>query len=379
MKKTTLLLLLLLSSSIYSQVLYEDFEGGLTLPLGWTNNDIAGGGEIWTFDNSGDAIPNLWGSGNGYYYSIAMMAGNYALFDSDGYGGTIPENAALESPIFDCSSLSNVTLSFNHFFTDGFDGQGFVEVFNGSTWVNVTSYGASWEYGQVLLDVTSYLAGVSNAQVRFRWAGDFSWGWAFDNVSVYECTDSAPNAVNNPGPADGATNVALDQTDPIDYPNRLYFTWANGAGDPGTLFTLNLGTTSPPIEAAFTGFQNGDFIYYLDYNTTYYWSVDAINCAGTSSPTVWSFTTEMDPALSIEDNVFSKIKVVALNKSIGLYNLPETAQYNVYNITGQEVLKGITDNRDYVIEAATLASGVYVLELTDTNSKGVIRKKVVLQ
>ena len=83
--------------------------------------------------------------------------------------------------------------------------------------------------------------------------------------------------------------------------------------------------------------------------------------------------------LGIDDKMFSEIKVVALNKSIGLYNLPETASYNVYSMTGQEVLKGITDNRDYVIEAPSLSSGVYVLELTDTNSNGVIRKKVVLQ
>lgn len=84
-------------------------------------------------------------------------------------------------------------------------------------------------------------------------------------------------------------------------------------------------------------------------------------------------------ALGFDDNVFSKIKVVALNKSIGLYHLPESTKYNVYSMTGQEVLKGTTDNHDYVIEAPSLSSGVYVLELTDTNSKGVIRKKVVLQ
>ena len=83
--------------------------------------------------------------------------------------------------------------------------------------------------------------------------------------------------------------------------------------------------------------------------------------------------------LGIEDNVFSKIKVVPLNKSIGLYNLPETANFNIYSMAGQEVLKGSTENIDYVIEATALSSGVYVLELTDTNSKVVIRKKVVLQ
>jgi hypothetical protein len=48
-------------------------------------------------------------------------------------------------------------------------------------------------------------------------------------------------------------------------------------------------------------------------------------------------------------------------------------------MTGQEVLKGSTNERDFVIEVPTLASGVYILELGDTNTNVVIRKKVVLQ
>lgn len=84
-------------------------------------------------------------------------------------------------------------------------------------------------------------------------------------------------------------------------------------------------------------------------------------------------------SLGIGENELNKIKVVALNKSIGLYNLPPSSSYNLYNMTGQKVLNGSTIQKEHVIEATSLASGVYVLELTDTNSKGVIRKKVVLQ
>jgi len=83
--------------------------------------------------------------------------------------------------------------------------------------------------------------------------------------------------------------------------------------------------------------------------------------------------------LGIEDNVLSQVKVVALNKSIGLYNLQDTSRYSVINMTGQQVLKGETQNRDYVIEAPTLASGVYIVELNDSKSDTVMRKKVVLQ
>ncbi|RIA10645.1 putative secreted protein (Por secretion system target) [Flavobacteriaceae bacterium MAR_2010_72] len=83
--------------------------------------------------------------------------------------------------------------------------------------------------------------------------------------------------------------------------------------------------------------------------------------------------------LSIEDNALSKVRVVALHKSIGLYNLKAATDYKLYNMTGQEVLEGTTNNYDYVIEATTLASGVYIVELGNTESNAIIRKKVVLQ
>jgi hypothetical protein len=86
-----------------------------------------------------------------------------------------------------------------------------------------------------------------------------------------------------------------------------------------------------------------------------------------------------DENLSIHDDKLNQIKIVALNKSIGLYNLPSSASYNLYSISGQEVLKGSTNQRDHVIEASSLASGVYIVELGDTNTNAVIRKKVVLQ
>lgn len=129
MKNFTLLLLFISVNFAFSQVLSEDFEVGLSLPSGWTNNDIAGGGEVWTFGSGGEAVG--YNPPNTIYYTDGLMAGNYALFDSDGYGGSIAEEAALESPSFNCSGLTAVQLSFNHFFTAGYGGIGYVEVYNG--------------------------------------------------------------------------------------------------------------------------------------------------------------------------------------------------------------------------------------------------------
>ncbi|WP_405573282.1 T9SS type A sorting domain-containing protein [Winogradskyella sp. Asnod2-B02-A] len=195
MKKITLLFTLMFGSALmFGQVvLSEDFESGLTLPAGWTNNDIAAGGEIWTFATGGDAVG--YNSPNTIYYDDAFLVGNYAILDSDGYGGAIAEEVALESPAFDVSGATNVILSFNHFFTAGYGGEGYVEVYNGTAWVQVAYYtGASQDdssFGLEEIDVSTELSSVANAQVRFRWVGDYSWGWAVDNIVV-----SAPTCVD---------------------------------------------------------------------------------------------------------------------------------------------------------------------------------------
>jgi len=83
-------------------------------------------------------------------------------------------------------------------------------------------------------------------------------------------------------------------------------------------------------------------------------------------------------SLGIEDNIFIDIRIVALNNRIGLYNLKGSTNYSIFGITGQKVLEGNTDLDTFVIEATNLSSGIYIVELTDLNSKAIIRKKIVL-
>ena len=230
MKKITLLMTLVFSSSLmFGQVLSEDFEGGLVLPAGWTINDIAGGGDVWSFASGGEAVG--YTAPNTIYYDNGLLFGNYALFDSDGLGNNFTaENAALESPSFNLTGASNVILSFNHFFTAGYGGQGFVEVIDGATWVQVAAYsGADQDdssFGLEEINVTAELGGVANAQVRFRWVGDYSWGWAVDNVVV-----SAPSCID-PGDfllgPNGITTTTFD------------LTWTDSNG-PGTVFDIEYG------------------------------------------------------------------------------------------------------------------------------------------
>ncbi len=82
--------------------------------------------------------------------------------------------------------------------------------------------------------------------------------------------------------------------------------------------------------------------------------------------------------LSIEDAAINSIRVVALNKSIGLYNLPSQTNYRLFDMSGKQVLNGSSNQNVHTIEAASVADGVFILEVEDVNTKAVIRKKLVL-
>ncbi len=82
--------------------------------------------------------------------------------------------------------------------------------------------------------------------------------------------------------------------------------------------------------------------------------------------------------LSVNESTMNNIKIVALNKSIALYNLPENTDYRLYATSGQSVLNGTTINDTYVVEAGAVATGIYILELNDRATNTVIRKKIVL-
>lgn len=82
--------------------------------------------------------------------------------------------------------------------------------------------------------------------------------------------------------------------------------------------------------------------------------------------------------LGLDNTALNEIKIVALNKSIGLYNLPEATNYTLLNMTGKQVLEGKTSSDTFMIEANAISNGVYIIELTDVNTKAVLRKKLVL-
>jgi len=96
------------------------------------------------------------------------------------------------------------------------------------------------------------------------------------------------------------------------------------------------------------------------------------------NPTATELAEAGQFALGIEEETVTKVKIVALNKTIALYNLPDQTNYRVFNMSGQQILDGKIQNKTHIIEANTLANGIYIIELKDSDTKAVLRKKVVL-
>lgn len=168
-----------------AQVFSENFNGN-TLPTGWT---------VENPDNSYN-----WnvGAQNGF----AGFPDGAAFFDDDDAGPTgVVTNARLISPVINLTGVVNPKLSFNYAnMIYDLDSTLKVEVFNGTSWIQVFTF--SGEAGVWDLDfntfsyvVTSYAAAANidltpyaNAAFKLRFvyddAGDYSYGVVVDNVMI---------------------------------------------------------------------------------------------------------------------------------------------------------------------------------------------------
>ena len=189
----------------------EDFSdaSGTTPPPGWTNVVIAGNPatDQWRFDNPGERTD-----------LTELFEEPLAVYDSDALSNDgIAENIAFESPVFDASDSTGVFLQFDQYYYGFAGGENaseiFVEAFNGTEWqVAYSSDNDGFLVNSPTVDLTDELAGVENAQIRFRFEGFWSYLWAIDNVEV---VDYLPPGITLPT---GLVGVSEDNVpDPLSF------------------------------------------------------------------------------------------------------------------------------------------------------------------
>lgn len=177
-----------LSAQIYVNEDFSTFTDSILppVPSGWKNEDSLSppAGQIWRFDNPNPRTLQ------------APIDSNFAILDSDWYGIGANQDAYLVSPTFDASLATVVTLTFDHSRIGLGGDTSSVEVFDGSNWVEVANY-----HGQSFgsfpfppnpltrtesINISAQAAGISNAQVRFLYKGNWDYWWAIDNVSIFQ-------------------------------------------------------------------------------------------------------------------------------------------------------------------------------------------------
>ena len=133
-------------------------------------------------------------------------------------------------------------------------------IFDPGTLLAETTY--YWRIDEVAPDGTTVTAGVV---------------WRFTTLAP-------PDQASSPTPFDGATDVSLDTV----------LNWAVAVG--ATSYDIYFSDDEAAVisGAAFQGNQT-DRTYNpgtLAVDTTYYWRIDTVNEAGTTTGVIWSFTTE---------------------------------------------------------------------------------------
>ncbi|MDT5029650.1 MAG: hypothetical protein QOE61_6576, partial [Micromonosporaceae bacterium] len=191
-------------------VLSEPFDA-TSPPAGWTVVDNQGNGEVWSFNNPGNRA-NLNGG-----------QGNFAIMDSDHYGGGHTQNTSLVSPVFNLSNVASPVVRFNNDYF-GFSGQtGDVDMTTngGQTWSNVWHHGSDSVRGPGQQTALIPQAGGQSAvQLRFHMVGTYGWWWQVDNVTVQSRScDPIPgglvvgnvNDANTSTAINGATVTSVDK------------------------------------------------------------------------------------------------------------------------------------------------------------------------
>jgi hypothetical protein len=130
----------------------------------------------------------------------------------------------------------------------------------------------------------AYFGNRQNASADFRIYKSNNEVFYLDTVAVSDTDPNPgpPGQATNPSPADLATGVSITAD----------LSWTAGSG--ATSHDVYFGTDSTPDAGEFQGNQSGTTYDpgTLSLNTTYYWRIDEVNGSGTTTGTVWSFTTQ---------------------------------------------------------------------------------------
>lgn len=175
-----------------------------------------------------------------------------------------------------------------------------VQYWNGSSWVTVTG-GSVTGNTNVWRQFTFTPVTTTKIRVLIHNTQDTIWSRL---VEIEAWTSSAPSSPSSPSPATTATGVSQTPT----------LTWSAGGA---TSYDIYFGlSASPPLVVS--GATSASYVPgLLSGSTIYYWKIVAINAGGSTTGSVWSFTTMAAPVPTLTPtyviNGVSRTSIVKIN------------------------------------------------------------------
>ncbi len=272
------------------------------------------------FDDEG-FTPAIYGAPDGEYYSL-------------GRAGFV--NVDMGSPVFDKNGMDLIVYEGD----DTPDGYSlYASQFIDGPWNLVGIGGGTTEFD------LSNTGLISARYFKVKDDGDGSSsganvGFDLDAIAVI----NPPLAAMNPIPADNSTASVFSN-----------LSWDQGDGGIPTYYKLYFGTDNPPANII-----NGDEIYGiqfrpslpLEYNTKYYWRVDAVNQFGEATGHLWQFTTGGEPDEDFETGDFSLFD----------WTFDGDAEW--------EITEDVTRNGTYAAKSGTIGDAQYSSLVLEGNFSG---------
>jgi hypothetical protein len=365
MKKITFLLFSFFAITFNSHAQFpEDFDAGATLPTGWIS--FIGPNGLGTTEN--------WQINDGATNNVAFVTWEAVT------GGNAED--WLVTPQFTVDA-TNFILSFDQsdsFATD-YGSTYTIRVSTASqtthadfTIVDTQTETDVWSGGplaQHTVDLTAYIG--TPIYIAFVLEQNDGDRWIIDNVDMI-ANASAPNPVVTPNPIDMAMDIAIDETNT----NSVAFAWNPAPmGDSATAYDVYLGDSPSTLNLLGTLGTTSVNVTGMDYSTLYYWQVVAKNVGGDAvGSSTWSFTTEADPTLSVDEFIAKSFSVFP-NPVSTMLNINTNEAINaldVYNQLGQHVItlqdKQIANNS---VDVSNLSQGIYFITITAKDKKQTIK------
>ena len=246
-------------------------ESGTKIWLAWVYEsnpgiyyEVSTPGRAQSSDTWSGGMPNPFGSStlSNYIYSI------YATYTPG--GGSPPGQATNPSP---ANSAANVSITADLSWTAG-SGATSRDVYFG------TSSPGTFQGNQT---ATTFDTGTMSNNTTYYWRIDEvnASGTTTGTIWSFTTIVAAPGQASSPSPSNSATGVSITAD----------LSWSPGSGS--TSSDVYFGTDSTPDSGELQGNQTATTFEpgTMSNNTTYYWRIDEINAGGTTTGTVWSFTT----------------------------------------------------------------------------------------